>query len=462
MRSGPKGSLCIFLTGIAASALALADVSWAQEAKTERNHPPPAPAPAEGHNDLLGAARKVREGRIDEALEEIKRQSVKHPEWSPPRLILARLMLSAGQAQPGRLALERAAIEAPDNPEVYLAFGTLALGDKRFSDARLNFEHVLSMLGSGGGDAEKFKGYRGEAHAGLVAAADARDDWATALRHLNALLELDPNNGQARQRLGRVLFHLGKSDEAYKTLLKAVKNNPALEPAAVSMGWLFSQTGDAKKAQEWFDYALKVDSDSARSHMAYAAWLLDQGRIPAARPEIEQAVKLDPTLKEAQRLRALVAWYLRDLTAVEQILEPLHRDAPSDSAVANLLALALIDQDDKAKQKRGQELAEVNVATFPRSHEILATLGWAYYRAGRIDDAVQKLRAAVQRVRTTPDIAYFYARALADKGQTEDARKLLESATKLPGAFAHRVDADALLKSLPKANEQPAQGTAKG
>ena len=72
------------------------------------------------------------------------------------------------------------------------------------------------------------------------------------------------------------------------------------------------------------------------------------------------------------------------------------------------------------------------------------------YRAGQVDRAEQALRQAVSGVRTTPDIAYYLARVLADKGHNDDARKLLQSATGLPGAFAHRKDADALLKSLLK------------
>jgi tetratricopeptide (TPR) repeat protein len=402
------------------------------------------------NNEMMEAARKVREGRADEAYEYIRRESAKHPEWSPPRLILARLMLSAGQSAPGRLALERAATETPDHPEIFLTLGTLALGESRFSDAQLNFEHALVLMGSARLDAEKLKNLRREAHAGLAAGAEAREDWKGAQNHLNALLELDPKNGAARQRLGRVLFRLNKADQAYEALTQAAKDNPAQEPPAVSMGWLYSQKGDSKKAEEWFDSALKDDPESARVRVAHAAWLLDQGRAAEARPEIEKAVKLDPKLNEAQRIRAYIAWHLHDLPAAEQILEPLHRDAPGDSSVANLLALALLDQDDAAKRARGQKLAEVNALQFPRSHEALATLGWAHYRGGRLDQAEQKLRAAVQGVRTTPDIAYFLARVLADKGSSEVAKGLLLSALKSPGAFAHRSDAETLLKTLTK------------
>ena len=96
------------------------------------------------------------------------------------------------------------------------------------------------------------------------------------------------------------------------------------------------------------------------------------------------------------------------------------------------------------------QLAEVNSAQFPRSHDAIATLGWGLYREGRLDQAEEKLRIAISAPRTTPDILYYFARVMVDKGRTDDARKLLESTTSRPGAFAHRDDAVALLKTLTK------------
>jgi tetratricopeptide (TPR) repeat protein len=400
--------------------------------------------------ELDEIALKVKAGRIDEALASIKEKAPKHPEWSPAQLILARLLFGANQAVPGRRALEQAAVDAPDHPEVYLTLGSLALSEGRLSDARLNFENALSLSAASRGDAEKMSVFRREAFAGLATVAESREDWKLAESRLKALLELDPKNGVARQRLGAVLFRLGKPEDAFASLTQATKDNPALDPAGVIMARLFSQKDDLKKAEQWFDYAQKVEPKSSRVHLARASWLLDHGRAAAARPEIEEALKLEPGSKDARRLSGLIAWHLRDLATAEQTFESLHREAPADAAVANWLALCLVEQDDLAKRKRGLELAEVNSLQFPRSHEVLATLGWALYRADRREQADQKLRAAVSGVRTTPDIAYFLARVMADKGQTEDARKLLQSATKLPGAFAHRDDAAALLKSLIK------------
>jgi Tfp pilus assembly protein PilF len=416
----------------------------------------PAPQPAQpgakpaepGAQELDAALRNIREGRTDLALSAIKQQAAKHPEWPPAQLILARLLFRADQAVAARRALEQSAVESPKYPDVYLTFGSLALGESRFSDARLNFENALQLAYSGPWDTERKRVFRREALAGLATVGESREDWSATRGYLTGWLELDPKNGQVRQRLARVLVRLGKEEDALAELKQAVKDAPSLDPAAVSMGWFYSQKGDSKKAEEWFATAQKLEPQNAKVLVARAAWLLDQSRGAQARQEIAEAVKLDPASLEARRLDALIAWHVRDLRAAEQALEPLHRDAPADFIVTNLLALTLVEQNDSAKRLRGLTLAEGNARQFPRSQETLATLGWSHYRAGHLDQAERLLQAAIAGTRTTPDIVYYLARVLAEKGQTDNARKLLQSAVGATGAFAHREDANNLLKTL--------------
>jgi tetratricopeptide (TPR) repeat protein len=126
------------------------------------------------------------------------------------------------------------------------------------SDARLNFEHALSLIGSEPAFADRARDCRRESLAGLTAVAEARDDWLAAEGYLNNWLKLEPKNGAARQKLGAVLFRLGKFDDAFTVFKQAVQDTPSLEPAALSMAKLLCQRGDKKKAGEWFDYALNA------------------------------------------------------------------------------------------------------------------------------------------------------------------------------------------------------------
>ncbi len=145
---------------------------------------------------------------------------------------------------------------------------------------------------------------RRECVAGLASVAEAREDWKTTADRLNDWLALDPKNGSVRQRLGRALFMLGKTQEAFKELGQGTKDRPMNEPAGVSMALLYARQGDAKKAEEWFDYAQKAEPQSAPARLAYGRWLLDQGRARDGSRVIDEALKLDPASKDAKKSRA--------------------------------------------------------------------------------------------------------------------------------------------------------------
>ena len=260
-----------------------------QEAKQEIK--PPALGESDLGTAVAAAKAKIGEGRIDDALALISEKAAKHPEWPPPHLIMARLLFAANHTPQARRALEQAARLAPDHPEVYLMLGGLAIAEGRLSDARLNYERVLALAGSGRWDAERARAYRVEGLASLAAIAESWEDWTGVEARVNTWLQLDPKNGQARQRLGGALFKLGKEEDAFASLKQAVKDAPALEPAAVSMALLYGSKGDIKKAEEWFEYARKVDPQNPRVPIAHAKWLLAQGHAADAAKRDRQCIE---------------------------------------------------------------------------------------------------------------------------------------------------------------------------
>ena len=158
MHSGRLRQLSAVLLGAAAVTGFSTTAAWSQAVV-----PPAANAAASAEKELEAATAKIREGKIDEAWGIIKEKAARHPEWPSPRLILARVLFNVNQAAAGRQALEQAAVEAPDDPDVYLNLGGIALGDGRISDARLNLEHVLSLIGSGHVNAQRAQTVRREA-----------------------------------------------------------------------------------------------------------------------------------------------------------------------------------------------------------------------------------------------------------------------------------------------------------
>jgi tetratricopeptide (TPR) repeat protein len=412
---------------------------------------PKIPVPAgEVQKDLRvdQASQLVAEGKPDEALAVLRAAAKSHPDWPPARLILARLHSVAGQAPQALRSLELAAAEAPNDPRVYQSFATLALADGRFSDTRLNCERILTLVSAGGLAADVTRDARREAHAGLAAVAEASDDLPGAVAHLRAWLDDDPKNGPVRQRFGRVLFRLKQTDEAFRELKQAVADDPKLEPAAVTMALLHAKAGDASKAEEWFAYARKADPKDPRAPLAQARWLLEQGRAGDALPLADTAAKIDGGSKAATIVQGLIAWHLHDFEGAGRAFEAIHRDAPGDLAIADMLARSLIERAEPASRSRGLQMAEVNARQAPRSAEALATLGRAHYQLGHLAQAEQLLRASVAEGSTSPDIAYFLARLLVDRKRNDEAKALLESAIRTSRGSAFHDDARRLLASL--------------
>ena len=132
----------------------------------------------------------------------------------------------------------------------------------------------------------------------------------------------------------------------------------------------------------------------------------------------------------------------------EQIFEPLHRDAPQltrwsrQHAGTGLGRARRPGQAARIKWPAARRSQHRPVPAFAR-RDGHSGLGPLPRLAVSIEAEEKAPRAAVSSgVQTTSDIAYYLAHDFSiDKGHTDDARKLLETTTKLPVAFAHRDDA---------------------
>jgi tetratricopeptide (TPR) repeat protein len=363
----------------------------------------------------------------------------KLPALFPPRVILAKLFVLNNQAAEARAALEQAAAEYPEHPENYLLFGQLALREGRTTDAAVHFDKAAALADGDKWGADVKQRLRGEALLGLTSVAERRKDLKAAEAALAACLKLDPKNAKARERLGMNLFRQGQRDRAREELQQACKDDPKLDAAAVTMGRLYNEAGDLKEAEKWLELA--AGEGGQRAHLVYADWLLARARPQEAKKQAEAAAKADPDSADVQFLRGLIAWHLHDFDEAEKIFIALHVASPGNFAASNNLALALAEQADAAKRRRGLELAQVNARLEPNSGEALSTLGRACYRNGRLEEAEQALRASIATGSASSDTAYYLARVLSERGRVEEVKTLLKVALDAPGLFTYRKEA---------------------
>lgn len=445
-----------------------AAIPWHGSPGEARGQEPPKPAAppatvtstdAEENPDLQAALERFREGNLGGALEALQKARAANPAMPPAKLMLARLLLNVDQLGIARALLEDVAAEDPTYPATYALFGSIALSEGRLSDAQLNYDQAHSLAPEAGGlsEAERDE-IVNQALSGRAAVAERRQRWDTARTVLEELVARRPDDGNALQRLGRSLFQLDQPDEALARFESAVQVDPTLDPPRITMGWLLVDRGQFDEALAAMREAIRLDPENPAAHLGLATYLLQREQPREALSAVEAALDLAPDSLPAQQLLGAVAHRLDDLARAERQLDAVLAAAPEDVSTANLLALTLADQPDAAKHARAVELAEANLRRAGQNPQTLSTLGWSYYRAGRIDEALEVLQAATSTGQASADTAYYLACVLADKGQIAEAQQLLRSALEAPiGQFTAREKAQAKLKEFE--STKPAAGS---
>jgi tetratricopeptide (TPR) repeat protein len=392
----------------------------------------PAIAPA-GSSEKLQDIKEVKEALtrfsnmdFDGAVALLKSAAKQHASMPPVQLIMAEWFAAANQPQAVLASVEQAVVDAPEDPEPYVVLGDLALRNRQVAEAGLLYAKAGELLKTFKDTSSRKSLINRRMLGGLVAVADARQNWTVAQTNLEAILADMPKNAGAMQQLGRVLFMQKKYDDAMAKFQAATKLDEKVLPAEVYMSRLYLQAGDKDNSKKSMVEAVRANKKDLRTRLAAAQWSFDVGKYEQAEEQAREALKMDANSLDAKMLLGVSALYQKEWkVAEEQFLGALMQQ-PSLFA------------------------AQLNAKVYNDNAEAASTLGWVLFRLGKIDDAENMLRRAASGGRISPDTAYFYARVLDKRGQKEQARKLLESIVKGTATFSMRPEAESLLTELKK------------
>jgi tetratricopeptide (TPR) repeat protein len=217
---------------------------------------------------------------------------------------------------------------------------------------------------------------------------------------------------------------------------------------------MYEQAKDRPNASKSIGYAVQKNPKDLAVHLQAARWAMVTNQLNEAQRYADKALQIDPKSLEAKILRGGIARFTGDLKTAETYLEQAVAQAPANIDASNQLALVLADQDDKDKKDRALQIAELNLRATTQGDranpEIAATYAWALYRLGRTAEAEQLLGKIFSAGAISPDTAYYVGRILQDRGKTDNAIKVLESALASPNPFAQRQATTELLAQLRK------------
>ena len=409
------------------------------------------------NQEVTGAINRFRDRDIDGCRAILERVKSNNPKLPPPGVMMAMLWLSVNQLGPARAELEDSVVKFAKDPEPYLMMGDLAFQERRVTDADMLFKEATRLTAEYTENAKRKRDFDIRCNAGSAAVAEARKQWEVAQKHLQAWIDLDPDNASAHQRMGIVLFQLSKPQEALDQFREAKKLDQKAVQPELAMARLYDDAKKRDTAKKLIEAAIKEAPKDPAVLLAAAQWYLGQNDLDRAKSIADDALKIDAKSLEGRVVRGAIARVARDYAAAEKFFYDAHVQSPGNFPASNSLALVLIESDDKESRQRALEMAEANVAMHrensPQQVNALTTLAWVYYKLGRREDAEKILAQITQNNALTTDGAYYVAKLLSDRGEKDRAQKILEEVLANEPMFATRPDAVDLLAKLKKTSE---------
>jgi len=213
------------------------------------------------------------------------------------------------------------------------------------------------------------------------------------LAALQKSAELLPDDAEAHNNLGDILYDLGRLDEAEACYRRALQINPDYAEAHYNLGFTHKVFGRLDKAEASYRRALAINPDYVKAHVNLGAVLQDLGQLDAAVASYRRALAIEPgyvvahynlgfSLRALGQLDGAVASYRRALAIKPDYVE----------ALINLgSALNDLGQFDAAVASYAQALA-----IKPDYAEVHSSLGAALQGLGQLDDAVASYSKALE------------------------------------------------------------------
>ena len=333
---------------------------------------------------LRGEAR-LRLGRPQEALDDLELARA-----TTPRDPLLRLHVAAAYQALNRLADatqlgESLAAEYPDNSFVHILLAeTLA---RRGETPRAREEYLRALQIITGAD-EDDVARRDELRSRLAAIDLTAEKFDDAKATLGALER--PDAPEAVALRARAALAWGDAKEAKRLAKLLATAEP--EESALLDGEAELKLGHATRAAESFDRAVKQGGPEVRGDVA-AVWRRG-GRDAEAESELRAWTAAKPDDSDARM--ALGAFLERGgrYAEAETELRAAIRLAPGSAEAFNYLGYSLADRGERLEDS--VQLIKRALEIDPHNGAYLDSLGWAYFRLGRAEEARTALEQAVR------------------------------------------------------------------
>ena len=372
------------------------------------------PKLAEAHFAVARAAVNAGDERV--ALEEARKAGQLRPDWEAAVLLEAQLLQKASADQAAAL-LGGYLKKYPAARETRLAYARLLVAQKRFGEARAEFQKLMAGVPDST-----------DAAFAVALLSLQLKDYDAAEKYLRSLIE-----SPYRDKDG-VRLYLGQVAEERKNLPEALRwygevgEGEQYVQAQIRYGQVLARQGKLDEARVRLQQAAAKNSQQrVQLILAEAQLLRDANQPKTAFDLVGQALDRVPNNPELLYDYAMLAEKIERVDILEASLRKLIAIRPEHAHAYNALGYSLADRNQRLPEAR--ELIEKALQLAPDDSFIIDSMGWVLYRMGNLKDSLGYLRRAFAG-RPDPEIAAHLGEVLWAMGERAEAERVLGDATR--------------------------------
>lgn len=312
-----------------------------------------------------------------EAMSYLEDYLKRFPKANDVRLTYARLLANEKRTPEARKQFEILVQEAPNNPEMAMAVGLLALQASDYDAAE---KHFKGALAAGHKEPDAVWLFLGQIY-------EERKNYDEALKWYAGVTSGE-RYLSAQARYANVLVKQGKLDEARKHL-------QSIKPR-----------DDAQRIQ-----LVQTEANLLREAQAYSD----------AYDLLGKSLEGTPDSVDLLYDQAMIAEKLDRLDVMERNLRRVMVIQPEHAHAYNALGYTFADRNLRLPEAR--KLIEKALELAPQDGYIVDSLGWVLFRMGQISEAVVQLRRAFQ-MRPEAEVGAHLGEALWADGKRDEAQKI--------------------------------------
>jgi tetratricopeptide (TPR) repeat protein len=366
----------------------------------------------QAHFAIAQAAGAAGENEL--ALTAVRTASRLAPDWELAVLYEASLLQKTSAA----LAADRLAGYLKTHPrsrEVRLGYARMLVADKKYPEARGQFEQLLKEYPD-----------NTDVVFSVAVLSMQLEDWGAAESNLKRLLDLGYRDRNAvRFYLGQVSEEQKRWPDALKWYAEVTRGDQFL-PAQVRSAQVLSKQGDLDGARKFLRNVNAANTDQrAQLIIAEAQLLRDVNQTKEAFVVVERGLDALPDQPDLLYDYAMLAEKIERLDVLESSLRKLIKLRPDHAHAYNALGYSLADRNERLEE--AQELIETALKLSPDDSFIIDSMGWVLYRQGKTEAALKELQRAYAG-RQDAEIAAHLGEVLWVLGRRSEAQKVWDDA----------------------------------